>query len=956
MAPQIAVTQLRLNNIRTCLTETADTLDILANCVRTPFLGAISNTTRSLLKCIVTVKQNKTDCTQLMEQAYELLSVLIIIHIKSDTGGELPPYVLKHIGQLAETLYKIHTFVEAQQNGSKVARFFRQNEMSTLLKDCRVGLQQGLAFFRITTGIIMADTTKMHEEVQRRHHDVLKMIESLSDSTSSDEQSSVRNLLFLAVSQSNSSQIYSGSYTRLESSNSISMLPPEPKIFHGRESELADLLYLFSQGTPRIAILGAGGMGKSSLARAVIHHAEIAATYQQHRIFIACDTVATKVELAALIGAHLGLKPGKDLTQAVCSRFSDDPPTLLILDNLETLWEPPESRNQIEEFLSLLTDVDHLALMKITLRGAERPTRVHWTHPFLKPLRTLNEAAARQTFLDIADGRHEPDEVEKVLALTDNMPLAINLLAHLVDSEGCSSVLSRWDGEKTLLISEGYDKGSNLDLSLSLSLSSPRINSVPQSQELLSLLSMLPDGLSDVDLIQSKLPIHDILSCKTALIRTALAYSDEHTRLKALVPIREYMHRTHPPGDHLMQPLLKHFQEILGFYAEYTGNQTGSAIVGRILSNFANIQNLLLKGLQQEGPDLANGIYCRFYNSQASYLMTHDQDMFAAMEFCQRSLSVSIVTGNTAGQGSALYYLAWCNWNLGDYPTAQLHAYESRRLATVASNFFKEAGSLHIEAMCCAVLGDYKQGIALCDPHIHGFALRKIAEIDVYLGAPMNNVRRNNDIAREIFKTMGRHQYVKMCDIINADLNLRDGNIFAAKTLLEECLKSSCGDPHVTAPCLERLGDISHWGAMHSTLHWTTVFLIHSLRTKEKLRIYKAFQFFGDVFLAQIDEDTAMTLFTLALEGFTQMDIHRNRADCMLRLGDISRQHRNVPKAVELWEAARPLFEQSSQAKQVQEIDERLAFTGKVTGALHTMHMAISENKPLKTAEEEEED
>jgi hypothetical protein len=67
---------------------------------------------------------------------------------------------------------------------------------------------------QITTGIIMADTTKMHEEVQRRHHDVLKMIESLSDSTSSDEQSSVRNLLFLTVSQSNSSQIYSGSYRR----------------------------------------------------------------------------------------------------------------------------------------------------------------------------------------------------------------------------------------------------------------------------------------------------------------------------------------------------------------------------------------------------------------------------------------------------------------------------------------------------------------------------------------------------------------------------------------------------------------------------------------------------------------------------------------------------------------------------------------------------------------------
>jgi F0F1-type ATP synthase beta subunit len=50
------------------------------------------------------------------------------------------------------------------------------------------------------------------------------------------------------------------------SSNSISMLPSEPKIFHGQDSELSDILQPFSQGTPKIAILGAGGMGKTSLA------------------------------------------------------------------------------------------------------------------------------------------------------------------------------------------------------------------------------------------------------------------------------------------------------------------------------------------------------------------------------------------------------------------------------------------------------------------------------------------------------------------------------------------------------------------------------------------------------------------------------------------------------------------------------------------------------------------
>ncbi|KAJ7912280.1 P-loop containing nucleoside triphosphate hydrolase protein, partial [Mycena leptocephala] len=331
--------------------------------------------------------------------------------------------------------------------------------------------------------------------------------------------------------------------------------------FHGQVSELSEILNLFSQGTPRIAVLGAGGMGKTSLARAVLHHPKITTTYEQHRFFVASDSATTKVELAALVGAHLGLKPGKDLTQAVVQHFLGGPPTLLILDNLETLWEPVESRHDIEEFLSLLTDVDHLALM-ITMRGAERPAKVAWTQPFLSPLKPLDREAARCTFIDIADDGHRPEEVDQVLSLTDNMPLAISLLAHLADSEGCTNVLSRWEEEKTTLISEGFDKRSNLDLSISLSLSSPRIESLPHSRELLSLLSMLPDGLSDAELVQSNLPVDNILGCKAALIRTSLAYSNEQKRLKALVPIREYVKKTQPPGNHLIRPLLKHFQEL----------------------------------------------------------------------------------------------------------------------------------------------------------------------------------------------------------------------------------------------------------------------------------------------------------------------------------------------------------------------------------------------------------
>ncbi|KAJ7848299.1 hypothetical protein B0H13DRAFT_1906827 [Mycena leptocephala] len=834
MSPKPTITQIRLNDITTCLTITADTLGILASSFNTPFLAAISNTTRSLLNNMQTIRQNKNDCTELMEQTYQLLDAIIIVHLKSDTSGELPPLVLKHIGLFTETLHKIHAFVETQQKGSKIKKFLRQGEMSMLLKECRAGLQQGITLFQhfiedcgvqIKSLNLIKDITKMQEDAEMRHKEVLNMIEALSDSPSSDEASSI-------------SRVYSGSHT---SSNSISMLPSEPKIFHGRESEVSDILQAFSQGTPRVAILGAGGMGKTTLARAILHHTEITARYNQHRFFIACDTATTQLELAAIIGAHLGLKPGKDLTRPVIQHFTKSPHSLLILDNLETLWEPTQSRGNIEEFLSLLTDVKHLALV-ITMRGAERPAKVAWTHPFLPLLKPLQLDAARKIFIDIADSIHDSEEVNRVLALTDNLPLAINLMAHLVDSEGCSNVLSRWEKEKTSLISDGYDRRSNLDLSISLSLSSSRLNSIPHSKELLSLLSILPDGLSDVELVQSRLPINNILSCKVALIRTTLAYSDEHKRLKALVPIREYMNKIQPPGDHLVQPLLKHFQKLLEFYIEYRGTQSGSGTVAKVSLNYSNIQNVLRHGLYLG----------RFYLSMANYYRK-EQDISTAKKFCETAMTLALSTGNTRRQSVVLCTLAWIQWGLGDYSMAQVHTYDAQRLARISADLYGEAEALNLQ-----------------------------------------------------------------------DLYLREGNFPKARLLFERCMKL-CKYSEIMFYCLERLGDVTRWDTPNWMSGWTTVFLVYSHKSKEKRGIHKALQFLGDIFLAQNDEHTAISLFRVALDGFTQMDVHLGRAECMTRLGDISKERGNLVKAMRLWETAKPLFERSSQAKQVDCIDNRLA-------------------------------
>ncbi|KAJ7911709.1 hypothetical protein B0H13DRAFT_1875543 [Mycena leptocephala] len=784
------------------------------------------------------------------------------------------------------------------------------------------------------------------------------------------------------------------------------MLPPKPKIFYGRDSELSDILQLFSQGTPKIAILGAGGMGKTSLVQAVIHHTEITERYNQHRFFVTCDAAAAQVELAGLIGVHVGLKPGRDLTGPVIQYFSSSSDSLLILDNLETLWEPVESQGKIEEFLSLLTGVNHLALV-ITMRGAERPAKVAWTHPFLPLLKPLEQAAARQTFIDIADNTHDPNEVDKVLLLTDNMPLAISLMAHLVDSEGCPYVLSHWEEEKTSLISDGYDRTSNLDLSISLSLSSPRLNTFPHSKDLLSLLSMLPDGLSDVELVQSKVPLDNILGCKAALIRTSLAYSDGHKQLKALVPIREYMQKIQPPGDHLIRPLRKHFQELLEFYMEYQGNESSSSTVVRVSSNYSNIQNVLQNGLRQDFDD--SDLKCRFYNSLSNYYLIRG-DLSSATKSCQAAISLVLSTGNNKQHSHGLCNLAWVNWYLGDYSVAQVHANEAKRLAIISAHLYREAEALNIEAVCCATLGNYTKAMSLCirardllhlcgmshgtmdhdimtiqaqihrhkseyvearsiyntileetsiqDPYDYGHALLNVAEIDVLISAPKDDVQRNCDRARKMLDTLGGAEGVIFCDVILADLYVREGNSLAANTILKRCLKVTLEYSEIQTYCLERLGNISYWGDLDGMSSWAAIYLVHSLQRKEKLGMYKAFQFLGDIFLLQNDEYTAISLFTVALEGFTQMDVHCSRAECMLHLGDISKGHGDLLKAVEFWEAARPLFERSSQAQQVQHIDDRVANISKDVLKQHRNNLArLSElNAPAGPVEELEDD
>ncbi|KAJ7349970.1 hypothetical protein DFH08DRAFT_935806 [Mycena albidolilacea] len=1033
MPRQSTVTEIRLNNIKGCLTPALTLLKELNAAFGPPFVQPIANMIEILINTVQNVKRSKKECIQLVQNIHPVLYAIINLHLKAETVEYLSPAMLDNIGKFMQTLHKIYTFLKAQQDGNRIKYLFRSNEVQKLLKDCHAGLDHALEVFGVTTRPLWVnDIDVLKKTAHLMHEELFELIEALSDSSTN----------------SNGSSVYQGGNESRNSSTSFSMLPSKPKIFYGRQLEVETIMKMLNQESPRIAILGGGGMGKTSLAKAILHYPQTLENFQ-HRFFVSAEAATTSNELAALIGLHVGLNPGTDLTRPVVQYLSQKPSCLLILDNLETVWEPMQSRGGIEEFLSLLTEVKHLALL-ITMRGAERPSKVHWTHPFLLPLQPLSVEAAQQTFMDITDDAYIKEDMEKILQFTDNIPLAVDLISHLSDYEGLSNVLARWETEKTSLMTVGYDQKSNLDISISLSLSSPRITS--ESKELLSLLSILPDGLSDGELVQYKLPIRNILSCKTALLATSLAYQDSNRRLRSLMPTREHVQKFLPPSLALVQHLRNQFYTLLELYQKYNGEQLGP-VINQITFNLANLQEVLQQGLYGNASDLRDTIYtisslssfyritgrgpaklmdlvqpmlsglndqelqinfiievlksalyypsldgeqlitqalnmiehinnplleCKFCRTAGYHFLQCRLDARQAMQFYTKALDLSRSCEDTNEQCNVLLSIAQLKYMTGDYYRAQAHIDRALQLLKLVPNLFEEAKALLIGALCSTYLGNFLQAtdylhrgrilLGICglagvdldrtmatqqgvvhfrkseyaqarsihsqivatvspdqDAPTHAISLLNIAHIDTICGDMQDAYNKLNQ-AKEIYNKFAIPTAIMYCNTTEGDIALREKKFDLAKIRFRECLHSAWGtNNEVKSFCLERLANITAWPSSEWQFRWPVTYLGYAYKTRDKFAPHKALLCLGDVFIINKDGKTAENLYMLALEGFTQMDIHRSRAQCMIRLGDLENEQGHTSKAIFLWQTAQPLFEQSLQAIDVAQIDVRLS-------------------------------
>ncbi|KAJ7154930.1 hypothetical protein C8R43DRAFT_949899 [Mycena crocata] len=145
MPSQPTSTQIRFNNIIIGLTGVVTTLEVLAEAFSAPFLEPISRTSRSLLIAV----------------------------------------------QSLRTLHKIYTYVEAQRDKNKIQQFFQKGEMSTLLKACKNGIQDALEGLKVQSIDLLINAAEVQRYVDKRHEEVLQLIEDLSTESMSDRAPSV---------------------------------------------------------------------------------------------------------------------------------------------------------------------------------------------------------------------------------------------------------------------------------------------------------------------------------------------------------------------------------------------------------------------------------------------------------------------------------------------------------------------------------------------------------------------------------------------------------------------------------------------------------------------------------------------------------------------------------------------------------------------------------------------
>ncbi len=407
-----------------------------------------------------------------------------------------------------------------------------------------------------------------------------------------------------------------------------------------------------------------------------------------------CDSATSSDGLLTLIANSLGIS-GEHVEDQVTRVLTNLSKVVLCLDNLESPWELAASKSDVENLLCTLTTLPSVTLL-VSLRGAVRPAAVRWTQPTLPPLEKLGLNAAREAFFAYAGyARAGPDvisQVDRLLTSVDCVPLAISLLGNVAQWEPLPSLIRMWEAESTSFFERAPDRTGSLEVSIKLSLSSARMQALPEAQELLNILSLLPDGVKE-DSIDALFPrLRNVHRALAVLRQTSLAYDEEgglERRTRVLAPVRAYMLRNHRPNP-VLRGCLEHFYASLAELSDRVGRSNGRAAVQILMPEIGNLHSVIgsaLRAYNKGEADRESGVKIGTLVNAAIKLSRFQRTVsFGSTETLQSALEAARKNGDKKLEGVASLGLSQLLWALKNGTP------EARPLCDAAFALFTELG------------------------------------------------------------------------------------------------------------------------------------------------------------------------------------------------------------------------------------------------------------------------
>jgi tetratricopeptide (TPR) repeat protein len=542
-------------------------------------------------------------------------------------------------------------------------------------------------------------------------------------------------------------------------------------LFVGREIERAALVEAILGADARpIAILGAPGIGKSSLTRWALHDARVVERFGTRRWFVRLDTANEERALwTTILAAITAATPGADPAVQVLARLGDGD-GLLVLDNLETPWNADEVR--VEEALARLADVLGVRLVA-SIRGTAWPGRVDWL--WLPTLEALPTDKARELFLKIAGGESLADDpdLDAIVEALDGLPLAVDLLARQAQgSRALYGLRADFEERKGKLYEIGEGKERSLEASLQLSLNCPKMTGV--GKRLYTTLGRLPAGAAQQDL--NKLITGGGQAAGRVLCQLGLAFNDGD-RLRMLAPIREHA-VLRPMQD--VKAVVGHYLDLARSEGKKVGHSGGAEAVARLAPEIANLEAAVDLAIKAR---LLPKVFAAF--GGLARLMRFSG--IGSTNALQRLVDADGPTRDQAG-------LATRQFRLGEIMFDRSQHDEARERFEAALGLYRKVGEVLGEASCIYCLGEITLQHSQHDEARERFeaALGLYCRVGDLLGEA-NCIQRLGEIA------------------------LRRSKHDEARTRFEAAIGLYCkvGDVLGEASCIQRLGEIALRRSQH---------------------------------------------------------------------------------------------------------------------------------------------